>query len=230
MSHSLHPSDLPARPVGAMGRRWVLLVLTLLIGGVVTLNGCSQETRYRVLSMLFEAVPKPGEDNGGKPVVRRPRRPRESKPSPPSVVVAPTHLPPGPEKPGALREWTDVLLQFPKDASGGVDWVRALEQKIIEPRAGVNGEAPHPVFALDVKRTPEGQPFFEVTFSHKAHTEWLTCVNCHPRIFQMKRGAAPITMAGIYAGQYCGRCHGKVSFAVPTGCPRCHQAMLVKGQ
>jgi len=34
-----------------------------------------------------------------------------------------------------------------------------------------------------------------------------------------------ITMAKIFAGEFCGRCHGKVAFNVPTGCPRCHPAL-----
>jgi c(7)-type cytochrome triheme protein len=78
---------------------------------------------------------------------------------------------------------------------------------------------------MNVELIPEGQPVFKVTFPHKEHTQWLACANCHPGIFQMRRGADPITMAKIFAGEYCGRCHGKVSFAVATGCPRCHLAL-----
>ncbi|MFQ5945796.1 MAG: cytochrome c3 family protein [Anaerolineae bacterium] len=125
-----------------------------------------------------------------------------------------------------MREWRDVLRQLPKDEAGGVDWARALQEKAIEPRAGLDPEAKdQPVFPFDVELTPEAQPLFKVTFPHKAHTEWLACANCHPGIFQMQQGADPMTMAKIYAGEYCGRCHGKVAFAVPTGCPRCHPAL-----
>lgn len=189
-------------------------------------NGCSQETRQRVLSTLFEGVPKPGEDGGPKLYKRPPRRQPPQKPEPQPAVVEAAVPAPEPEKPAALRTWRDVLRQLPKDAAGGVDWVRALEDRVIEPRAGLDPEAKdQDVFPLDVELTPEGQPLFKVTFPHKPHTRWLTCTNCHPGIFQMQGGADPITMAKIYAGEYCGRCHGKVAFAPATGCPRCHLAL-----
>ena len=208
-----------------MGRRWVLLVSLVLLAGAAALTSCSQESRYRVLTTFFEGMPKPGEDASPKPVVRRPRR-EPPKPEPKPEVVEAALPAPEPEKPAALREWRDALRVLSKDAAGGVDWVRALEEKAIEPRAGLDPEAKEqPIFPLDVERIPEAQPFFKVMFPHKAHTQWLACANCHPGIFQMKRGATPINMGAIFAGQYCGVCHGKVAFAVPTGCPRCHPAL-----
>ncbi len=206
-----------------MGRQWILRVLIVLLGGSVAVSGCSQETRQRVLSVLFEGAPKPGEEAPPKVVKRPPRRQPPQKPEPEPVV--PAALPaPEPEQP--FRTWPDALRRLPKDAAGGVDWVGALEEKAIEPRAGLEPEAKEqPVFPLDVELTPEAQPLFKVTFPHKPHTEWLACANCHPGIFQMQRGADPITMAKIYAGEYCGRCHGKVAFAPATGCPRCHLAL-----
>jgi c(7)-type cytochrome triheme protein len=153
-----------------------------------------------------------------KPVVHQPRRPPYSPPAPPPVVgwVAP------PPKP----DWHQLLVKLPKEQAGGVDWDSALEEKLIAPKAGIEPDAPdQPVFDLTLELVPEGQEVFKATFPHKEHTEWLTCANCHTGIFKMQRGGDPITMAKIYAGEYCGRCHGKVSFAVPTGCPRCHLAL-----
>ena len=206
-----------------MGRGWVLLTSLVFFGAAVVVNGCSQETRQRALSTVFEGAPKPGEEVRPKPVKRQPRRQPPQKPEPEPVV--PAALPaPAPEQP--FRTWPDALRRLPKDPAGGVDWVHALEEKAIEPRAGLNPEAKdEPIFPLDVELIPDAQPLFKVTFPHKAHTEWLACANCHPGIFQMQRGADPITMAKIYAGEYCGRCHGKVAFAPPTGCPRCHLAL-----
>ena len=209
-----------------MRRRVALLLSVLALAGAVADYGCSPDTRYRVLSTLFERVPKPGQESAVKPVVRAPRRLPPPKPEAQPAVVEASLPPPEPVGLAALRTWRDVLQLLPKDAAGGVDWVRALEEKAIEPKAGRDPEAQdQPVFPLDVELIPEGQPLFKVTFPHKAHTEWLACPNCHPGVFQMQRGADPISMAKIYAGEYCGRCHGKVSFAVPTGCPRCHLAL-----
>jgi c(7)-type cytochrome triheme protein len=209
-----------------MAWRWAYRLFIVMIAAAVVAGGCSQENRHRMLSVLFEGLPKPGEEAPPKVVKRQPRRPPPQKAEPEPEIVKTALPPPQPEKPAELREWRDALRLLPKDAAGGVDWVEALEAKIIEPRAGINPEAKaQDIFPLDVERTPEAQPMFKVTFPHKSHTEWLACTNCHTGIFQMQRGAAQINMAAIYAGQYCGVCHGKVAFAVPTGCPRCHTAL-----
>lgn len=204
--------------------RGALWLSVVLLAGTVTVSGCSPETRHRILSTLFEGVPKQGESAQPKPVVRKPRRQPQPGASPtPAVVQVKVEQP---TKPAGLPPWAEVARTLPKDAAGGVDWARALEEKLIDPKPGIEPEAKdQAVFPLDVELVPEGQPLFKVTFPHGAHTRILACANCHTAIFQMKAGADPITMAKIFAGEYCGRCHGKVSFAVPTGCPRCHPAM-----
>ena len=60
-----------------------------------------------------------------------------------------------------------------------------------------------------------------VLFPHRAHTEWLDCENCHDKIFKAKQGANPVNMFAILQGEYCGQCHGAVSFPL-TQCYRCH--------
>ena len=60
-----------------------------------------------------------------------------------------------------------------------------------------------------------------VLFPHDIHTAWLECSNCHPKIFAEKAGATPVNMLAILQGEYCGRCHGAVSFPL-TECNRCH--------
>lgn len=198
-------------------RAWLLTIFIVL--GVMAPSGCSTETRYHVLSRIFEDVPKPGEEATPKPVVRHPRRP-PYEPAEKNKAIVKVTLPPPPP------DWYGILRHLPKDEAGGIDWDRALEDQLIEPKPGIKPDAPNqPVFDLTLKLVPEGQDFFTVTFPHKQHTEWLACANCHTGIFKMQRGGDPITMAKIYAGEYCGRCHGKVSFAIPTGCPRCHRAL-----
>lgn len=219
---------LEARPRQSESSRVSLISFVVILCVLVTAmsTGCSTESRHRMLSVIFEDVPEPGQEVKPKPVINKPRRQplkRSVQPIPPVKLATLPVIDPEKSTP---RDWREFERQMPKDASGNVDWVRALEDKAIEPKAGLDpASALQPVFPLDVERVPAGQPLFKVTFPHKAHTEWLACVNCHPVIFEMRRGANPINMAKIYAGEYCGQCHGKVSFAVPTGCPRCHLAL-----
>jgi c(7)-type cytochrome triheme protein len=195
------------------------------LGGGAALSGCDKETQYRVLSTLFENVPRPDEPGKPRPVVRRSRRPPPEKPSVPVVAEAPMPAP-EPEKPPAVREWRDALRLLPKDAAGGVDWVKAIADKAIEPRPGLGPEAKdQPTFPIEIELTAADNPTFKATFPHLPHTQVLACTNCHPAVFQMRRGTAQIKMTNIYAGEFCGRCHGKVAFAPATGCPRCHRAM-----
>ncbi len=201
-------------------RRWLAAMFLL---GATAVSACTPDARHRVLTMFFEGVPAPGEETRAKPIKRAPRHP----PLPPPKPLVETSLPePELEEPSGPRTWTEALRTLPKDAAGGIDWVRALEDKAIQPKAGLDPEAKdQPVFDLNVELAPEAQPLFKVIFPHKAHTARLACANCHPGIFQMQRGADPITMAKIFAGEFCGRCHGKVAFDVGTGCPRCHPAL-----
>ena len=60
-----------------------------------------------------------------------------------------------------------------------------------------------------------------VLFPHKPHTQWMSCEACHDRIFVPQVDANPINMGKILEGEYCGLCHGAVSFPL-TECNRCH--------
>jgi c(7)-type cytochrome triheme protein len=120
----------------------------------------------------------------------------------------------------ALQEPAEALNAFPLDRRGGVDWVKAMELGIIEPRADLSGETDMPVLDMDIMLKNTGQMPW-VKFPHSAHTKWLACSNCHPDIFIQKKGSNKMSMDGILAGEHCGRCHDKVAFALWT-CERCH--------
>ncbi len=66
-----------------------------------------------------------------------------------------------------------------------------------------------------------------VTFSHDFHVtkQGKKCTDCHTDPFAMKIGAAKISMADIYAGKLCGKCHGGKGpgFEAKTNCMRCHK-------
>ena len=205
------------------GRRALTIMILLVASVTGAASGCSEESRYRMLSVIFEGVPKPGKKTEWKPVVRHARR----KPPPvPTPTPKPFELVVVEKREQGGAWLAELTPKLPKDKSGQPDLVRALNEKLIAPRPGIARDAKdQAVFDLDVALVPKGQPAMKSVFSHKAHTQWLGCPNCHPGIFQMKKGGDPITMATIYAGKYCGVCHGKVAFGVPTGCARCHPAL-----
>ncbi len=64
----------------------------------------------------------------------------------------------------------------------------------------------------------------KVIFDGKTHSAaGNKCSDCHPKLFQMKKGAAKITMKDINAGKSCGACHnGEKAFAAKE-CMKCHK-------
>lgn len=129
---------------------------------------------------------------------------------------------------GFLDPRPDVvsLSVLPRDDYGFVDWSKAVSIGIISPRDSITGaEAPagpveNPPDVL-IKSKLDFMP--DVIFPHSSHTVWLKCGVCHPKIFQEKAGATPISMIGIWKGEFCGRCHDKVAFPI-RNCFRCHSA------
>lgn len=123
-----------------------------------------------------------------------------------------------------LQNPRESMKDFPTDRRGEVDWVRALEEGYIHPRKSRLGDpweaAVMQPMDMDILMTNTMQMPY-VLFPHKQHTEWLACSNCHPKIFIPQKDANPINMTKVLNGQYCGRCHDKVSFALWT-CERCH--------
>lgn len=111
---------------------------------------------------------------------------------------------------------------LPKSMAGNhVDWVKALDGKLIAPRWDkADPAAAAIVMDLNIVREVKGS-MPDVVYPHKQHTEWLDCSNCHPKIFVPQKGANQISMASILLGQKCGVCHGKVAFPV-SECRLCH--------
>jgi len=203
-------------------RRYIKLLLAVVLFAVVGQGvGCTLATRQEFMKVVFEDVPPRGQHKPPEPYVGHPRRQPVYEPPPPVMVLVKAY------EPVFQYDWKTMLRALPKDTVGGIDWVSALADGAIEPRTSIDPEhAPQQiVLPLDVQLEPENLPLFKVTFPHEPHTEWLACDNCHPKIFTMQAGADPISMQKIYAGEYCGECHGKVAFAVATGCPRCHLAL-----
>lgn len=121
----------------------------------------------------------------------------------------------------------EALKDFPRDNYGLIDWIGAIDNGLISPRADVTGKEQMHAVDLDlVLKNTSSMPF--VNFPHSPHTKWLTCQNCHPAIFLPQRGGNFMTMADIMQGKYCGVCHGKIAFP-PLECARCHSVPKASG-
>lgn len=135
-----------------------------------------------------------------------------------------------PENPAinALQNPDESLKDFPKDSRGEVDWMKSLGDGLINPRHSLKSSESEEAVVLDLDVIMEqtaGMP--HVLFPHKAHTEWLSCDNCHDKIFIPGKNANPVTMDKIFQGEYCGRCHDRVSFSLWV-CNRCHNVLHEK--
>ena len=114
------------------------------------------------------------------------------------------------------------LPGLPKDKFGLIDWDAMVKQQQITPVGSLqSGTQETPLLELDVLIHTKGDFVRNVMFRHAPHVYWLDCQNCHTGIFAMGRGQNKMSMQEIVKGQWCGRCHGKVSFPL-TDCNRCH--------
>lgn len=82
--------------------------------------------------------------------------------------------------------------------------------------------------AVPVGKTAEWDaPMGKVTFDGKVHADTgLKCLDCHSKIFKMKKGSTEMKMADINSGKFCGECHnGKKAFETnnPDNCVKCHK-------
>jgi len=120
-----------------------------------------------------------------------------------------------------LQQPSEALSVLPVAIDGNqVDWVKALADGLINPRSSVDPKFEVRRLDLDVlMRKTAGMPL--VRFPHRQHTEWLDCSNCHDKIFKRKAGTSGTNMLAILEGEFCGQCHGAVSFPL-TQCRRCH--------
>lgn len=112
---------------------------------------------------------------------------------------------------------------FPTTTYGNtIDWVQALQRKLISPRRFIKEEP----FAMDFDRvvelTAEMRSIPPAYFPHKAHLEWMSCDTCHPAVFNIKqKGTENFSMNEILKGKFCGACHLNVAFPIDD-CNRCH--------
>lgn len=122
-----------------------------------------------------------------------------------------------------LQPLSEAREPLPRVRGGDqVDWVAALDRKLIDPRrAKIDGQDPAPPGA-DVVMWRTGTQGY-VRFSHRRHARWVNCAMCHDSVFKPRVAANRNTMARIAMGKSCGYCHGRVAFPLQE-CDRCHDA------
>ncbi|RJQ52022.1 MAG: cytochrome C [Nitrospiraceae bacterium] len=85
------------------------------------------------------------------------------------------------------------------------------------------------VMAVPAGKTVEfaGGAQGKVTFDGKTHADkGLKCNDCHPKVFQMKKGTIKITKEDHGTDKGCGSCHnGTKSFSQKdeANCAKCHK-------
>jgi c(7)-type cytochrome triheme protein len=218
----------------AQVKRWVRQGLIALVAG------CLAAAMLAACSVLFDEGPLPPTrrvrqdlvqevdelkrqiarlKSGGRPQAQAPQEVAPSARVSPPIEKAET--------------WQKAAELLPKDKAGNIDWMKALQTGTVLPRPGLDSRAPERmVMDLEVELASARSKLFWVNFTHESHTEWLSCKNCHRKIYPLKRGAAPavVTMAEIKAGQSCGACHGSVAFGIKDECARCHVKVPTKSK
>jgi len=121
----------------------------------------------------------------------------------------------------SVTTWEEARELLPKDFMGQPDWVAALNEGVIMPRALEPADRDAEVFQLDFF-LKGANAMFDAYFPHSTHLKFTGCDSCHPTVFKYRDN--DMSMAAINQGQYCGACHGKVAFAA-TACKRCHTNM-----
>ncbi len=122
-------------------------------------------------------------------------------------------------------EFNEYLKNFPPARFGNrVDWLKAEEKGLIKPSDALEGltikraAIPRPK-DFEIKTANPGMP--DIIFSHRIHADINGCELCHPEVFGAKRGSTKYTMQDVFAGKFCGSCHGKVAFP-NSDCQLCH--------
>lgn len=203
-------------------RRYILLLPLFFV------LSCSDET----LSLFFDIPPPTAQEKAAEAAAKQAEAQAAA-----AQAAAQSGKPAVAEEEGerleieTILDWERASEMLPRDDIDEVDWMAALREGVIKPRARITGQGDPQakLFKFDfyfAGPDPESDAFFP----HSSHTEWLTCESCHPAIFPYRDlGLAGsedygITMDQVFEGEYCGKCHGTVAFVLDS-CNRCHKEM-----
>jgi c(7)-type cytochrome triheme protein len=119
------------------------------------------------------------------------------------------------------------LRRLPRDWTGNrVDWSKAIRKGRIAPVQSIMDDAFAPLqFGKEFEVKPNVSRVPPAVFTHKPHSAWLDCANCHPDTFRIQKNSTEsVDMAAIIDGKFCGLCHLKIAFPLDD-CKRCHPTM-----
>lgn len=123
-------------------------------------------------------------------------------------------------RPEALKEGKLPLDRFGQIDWGGLERANAYEASKTDTKEGIKDNR---IFFEPVVPYIKG-----VTFDHKVHSTHSGCSVCHPDLFKDALGANKVSMTEMSKGNFCGACHGKVSFRF-ADCARCHKGSAEDG-
>lgn len=182
------------------------ILLSLLVAGLLA-AGCNSS--HPLMADLFVPLPPTAE------VKNLPRHPPPLKEKPIEIVMEEVIKPPD-------IDYAGIYQALPRDSKGTVDWMQALDEKTITPKAGLVPEAEvAKIYDSEIEFFNTESPEKKATFRHATHTQWLTCKNCHPALFKKRSENLQFTHDDMDAGKYCGACHQKV-VVLQGGCKGCH--------
>lgn len=123
------------------------------------------------------------------------------------------------------NDFKAVTQNFPKELFGNeVNWEKAEADRLITLTDVLEGHIKRGSLTVpkDFELRSKGSWMSDIRFSHKKHAVWSGCESCHPDIFNVEKGATQYSMLQVFDGEYCGICHGTVSFPL-LDCRRCHK-------
>ncbi len=184
-----------------------LLVWPLIVAGLLVFAGCRQ-----ALSVVFDLPEQPAAS---------PARLAQASAALPATVTEVIRPPIE-----AVLDPDSVVQMLPRDHAGNIDWMAAMRDGTIRPRTALPGDSASRFVGTPFRigfdfYFPGPAPMFDAYFPHSAHTQWVSCQQCHGPIFRYRDNE--IKMADVLSGKFCGECHGKVAFPPVTACERCHQ-------
>ncbi|MDH5758045.1 MAG: hypothetical protein OEZ65_00560 [Gemmatimonadota bacterium] len=181
--------------------------LTLVLGGMLT-AGCMQAAR------VFLDIPEPSQSASVESEVVG----ADMLDSIMAMLSAEPDFPPTPLE--AISNEDSILALLPRDLAGSVDWVAAVEQDLIRPRAAPRGEIntdSATFFPFDFYLGEAEGP--EAFFPHSIHTQWASCQSCHPGVYRSRSQASSVSETHESAS--CSTCHNGIAFPIQA-CERCH--------
>jgi c(7)-type cytochrome triheme protein len=127
------------------------------------------------------------------------------------------------------HDFYEFQKNMPRERFGnGIDWQKAEESDkivLVDYLEGISIKGMKIQDPAELELKPQEKNMPEIVFSHDKHSKWSGCELCHPEIFGVKQGGQPYSMEEIFAGKYCGVCHGPVAFP-NIDCQRCHTKMV----